>query len=129
MAVFTFDFDDTLVMTRPDDEWGLVEAGVHEGNLATLRQLLAEGHEVHIVTSRHARWERSAHHPPRTVIHEFLAEHELQVAGVHFTSGNLKWQTLMQLGSTHHWDDDEDEIFAASKVGIGTTLVACPLWD
>lgn len=63
------------------------------------------------------------------MIHEFLAEHELVVAGVVFTNGRLKWQTLMALGSSHHWDDDEEEIQAASKVGIGTTLVPMPLWD
>jgi len=107
--VVTFDFDDTLLWKRyVRDEDGEIEDVVVDGpnpeGLSLLRKALADGHEVHVVTTR-----RSA-----------LKEDTLGwlrkwgvldgLVGVHFTNGRLKRDKLAELGADVHHDDDEDEL-------------------
>ena len=113
MAVVTFDFDDTLTQTRWDnDEEGFIFVGPNHSVLKTLREHIAAGDEVHIVTSRtgpsmDSEGFISQHGQPsvRLFLQEFLGDVINSLAGVHFTGG-LKRDTLIQLGSTKHFDDD-----------------------
>ena len=53
--IYSFDYDETLIRHRPDPEdpeFGVVYDGLHEENIAKLRELAAAGHTVLIVTSR-----------------------------------------------------------------------------
>ena len=129
MSVFTFDFDDTLMMTQPCPEWGVRELGPNFDNIEEIRQLVSAGHTVFIVTGRTPRWESSGGAPVRISVHDFIREHQLPVSGVHFTSGKLKASTLLKLRSVKHWDDDEEEIRLAIKNGIEGVLVPTPIWD
>lgn len=115
----SFDFDDTLLLTRPDEDWGLVEAGPNEPMLAALWAHHEAGDTIIIVTSRHERHELPKPQtfmrlkdipPPRTPVCVFVAKHKLPVKEIHFTNGEDKVVTLERLGVNKHFDDDEDEL-------------------
>jgi len=117
MAVVTFDFDDTLTQTRWDhEEECFIFVGPNHQMCNTLREHLASGDAVHIVTSRtgpamNNRGFIQLHGQPSVRV--FLEEHMHdvldQLAGVHFTGG-LKRDMLIELGSTKHFDDDPVEL-------------------
>ena len=120
MAVVTFDFDDTLTQTQwSNEEECFIFMGPNTKILNTLREHLLLGDEVHIVTSRLGpdvdsdgqthRWGQPS---VSSFIQEHLADVQAQIKGVHFTSGNLKWATLHNLGSEKHFDDDPCELEA-----------------
>ena len=50
----------------------------------------------------------------------FANAHGLKVASILHTDGNDKADTLKNMGSVLHYDDDEVEIKAANKLGIET---------
>jgi len=127
----TFDFDDTLLMTRPDEEWGVVEDGPNTLVIEKMRAFLDAGHEVHIVTTRKAAGEeQDDSEPTRTAVRPFLQEHRLldRIAGIHFTDGVPKADTIKRLGSNKHFDDDDHEIDNLPKGCIGVHVLT-PLWD
>ena len=145
MPTVTFDFDDTLTLTAPCEEWGSVHVGPHLENIALLKRLESEGNTIYIVTSRVAAGEAGpiptphpcvaecSSHPPgsmdrEVVVEDFVREHGLPVEGVEFTDTKLKAMTLFLLGSARHYDDCEEEI-AALPEGIEGVLVPCPYWD
>ncbi len=108
----TFDFDQTLTVSRWDEE---NEDFVHMGpNLVMVQCLKAHldmGNEVHIVTSRHEKFEKVGHHDaPR--VSDFLRSEGIfgQISGIHFTNGEWKADTIKRLGSLRHHDDDEEEL-------------------
>jgi len=123
MAVVTFDFDDTLTQTQWDPEWEEFQfVGPNLVMLQTLRSHLDMGDEVHIVTSRIMRVELDPPVPGSgptisTFLREHLGDDLDRLSGVHFTSGNLKWKKLVELGSEKHFDDDPCEL-EALPVGI-----------
>ena len=106
----SFDFDGTLVRTRLDDDWGMVEDGPNEEMIETLREHAAAGDKGIIVTSRVESQEAFNAEFGITPVARFVEEHELPVASIHFTGGNLKLRTLEQQGVTKHFDDDPDEL-------------------
>lgn len=121
--IVSFDFDSTLFLTRFDEDFGVVEAGPNLPMLSRLRAHLAEGDTVWIVTSRRA--DQSAG------VESFLAEHALDVAGVHFTSGAHKIDTLLTLGVTVHHDDGRSpysaRAYAIKLSAYAIALEATPL--
>lgn len=140
----SFDFDDTLLLTRPDDEWGAVEAGPNEPMLAALREHAAAGDTIVIVTSRieaheldglshqvGAGGEIAPHaEPPRTPVFVFVAAHKLPVTAVHFTNGRDKVSTLVALGVSKHFDDDDFELNLLDGTGIESVLAPShPAWE
>jgi hypothetical protein len=121
MAIVTFDFDDTLTQTQwNNEEECFMFVGPNTIICNTLREHLLLGDEVHIVTSRLGPDMNAdglsipGHGQPSVVA--FLQEHMPDVkdklAGIHFTSGALKWATLHDLGSEKHFDDDPCELEA-----------------
>jgi len=128
--IYSFDYDETLIRHKPDPEdpeFSITYDGLHEENIAKLRELAAAGHTVLIVTSRSKRtgdkhpWD-SAPDPE-----ELVAELELPVESIHYTHGDLKAETLLSLGVVEHWDDDEEEVAAAEAAGIKANLVPSAL--
>jgi len=114
-SVVTFDFDDTLLNTRPDEDWGLVEDGPNIQMINHLHKLKSAGHTVYVISTRIKKHEDISHYEPdhpayRQDIQAFIDEHALPVDGIFFTNGNYKAATLMKLGSVLHFDDDEEEI-------------------
>lgn len=117
MAVVTFDFDDTLTQTRWDNEEEcFIFVGPNRQMCTTLRDHLKDGDVVHIVTSRTGPAVNSEgfiqpHGQPsvRMFLEEHLGDVLDMLAGVHFTGG-LKRDTLIDLRSTKHFDDDPVEL-------------------
>ena len=141
--IYSFDYDETLIRHKPDPEdpeFSITYDGLHEENIAKLRELAAAGHAVIIVTSRSKRtgdkhpWD-SAPDPE-----ELQAELDLPLTPVldpedadgepktiHYTYGDLKASKLARLGVVEHWDDDEEEVAAAEAAGIKANLVPSAL--
>ena len=123
--VITFDFDDTLLWTavERDADGEYLDHGPIGKNphvFPRLLDALDSGAEVHLVTSR-----RSETRPE--VLHWLKRWGVLdRLAGVHFTEGRLKHDTLERLGSEQHFDDDPEELAHLPKGCLG---VRAPLHD
>ena len=117
----TFDFDDTLFSWEwdPEDEC-LIPGGTNAEILDDLIEAKRKGSQVFIVTSRMKAYERAGNGPS---IREWLAQEDVVVDGVYFTEGDFKAETLLELGSILHYDDDLAEIEMAEAVGIPTIHV------
>ena len=107
--VVTFDFDSTLLwwgVTRDED--GDVDemfpAGQNPHTWPIFTAALDRGAQVNIVTSRMERL--------RAETERILDEWGVldRLSGVHFTNGQPKRTMLSVLGSTAHFDDDEEEL-------------------
>jgi hypothetical protein len=125
--VITFDFDDTLLWTAVDrDEDGsYVEhnpIGQNPYVFPRLLEALDSGNEVHIVTSRRSR--------TRPEVLAWLEEWGVldRLAGVHFTEGALKHDTLERLGSRQHFDDDPEELAHLPEGCRGVRAPLHPSW-
>jgi len=121
--IYSFDFDNTLIRYHTLEDGDVEYLGPHEGNIALLKDLAAQGNKVIIVTSRSKlkgpklKWDKAP--TPEEAILEF----GLPVEEVHYTYGNLKVDKLIELGVTKHWDDDDDEVAAAWAAGIEAVAV------
>lgn len=124
MTIVSFDFDDTLawneVIRDPADGEieDVVPAGVNPHIMPLLHAALDRGDEVHIVTTRHDRLRED------TLSH--LREWGVldRLAGVHFTNGEWKAQTLASLRVEVHHDDDQEEL---DRLPSGCSGVLAPL--
>lgn len=121
----SFDFDDTLVQTRPDEDCFLVEVGPNEALITEMRTLANQGHTLLIVTSRREDREGDS---TRTKVATFVADHNLPVAQVVFTEGQPKAPFLTALGVGKHFDDDGDELAALSTSIQGVLVPLHPSW-
>jgi len=130
--VVSFDFDDTLLLTRPCADWGTVGAGPNKPMLAALREHAAGGDAVIIVTTRNESRDAEAHKgmgPSRTPVSVFVALHGLPVDSIHFTDGEHKAETLVALGVSKHFDDDDDELALLPEGIEGVLAPLHPDWD
>jgi len=107
--VVTFDFDDTLLWRRIErDEEGefidVVDDGPNPEGLILLKQAINNGYKVYIVTTRSEK--------KREDTQNWLRKWNVldKIAGIHFTDGKLKRDTLAELGSQIHYDDDIQEL-------------------
>lgn len=124
MSVVTFDFDNTLKMTAMTPDGFEVDLGPNLVMLQNLRAYLANGQQVHIVTTR------TLGHGEvlgATEVDLFCSDHDLTVSGIHFTNGKDKTPTLLALGTVRHFDDDPDEIDALPD-GVGVLVPVDPSW-
>jgi len=121
--IYSFDFDNTLAKYKIDplDNERTVYDGPHEENLNKLKQLVADGNTVYIVTARHK--DEPLYHDISPTPEGFVEEQNLTVDGIYYTNGQLKAPKLLKLGVTEHWDDSKEEITAADAVGIRTHFV------
>jgi FMN phosphatase YigB (HAD superfamily) len=124
----TFDFDDTIMMLRPSEDWGSVVDGPNKKIINLMKKHKKMGDRVIIVTSRLQNretggpWEEE--HPAyMPSVQEYIDKYNLPVEQVVFTNGDLKAQHLLKLRSDLHFDDDEQELAAANEVGIKTVQV------
>lgn len=128
--VITFDFDDTLRVTKADREYD-PETGTWslEGIIYTDDQnpvvfpkfeaALNRGDEVHIVTSR--SWSKDTVEEMQAWLR---SQGITRIPPIHFTGGALKHDTLARLGSRQHFDDDPEEL---SHLPRGCRGVQAPL--
>lgn len=121
----SFDFDDTLLQTLPDEDSFLVEGGPNEAMLDLLRAHAAAGDEVFIVTSRFPDNLRSSN---RTKVADFVATHALPVKAIVFTAGQLKVEAIVALGVEKHFDDDIDELIPLPWPIQGVLVALHPAW-
>jgi len=128
--VVTFDFDDTLALSNWDEEEGnWAHIGPHKSFIDKLQQYKNKGNTVYVVTSRNEKYESQAlENPNQKAVQEFLDEHGINVDGVYFTNGQSKIETLLQLGSTIHHDDDPGDILDARANDI-EAIISDPYGD
>lgn len=113
--VVTFDFDHTLRYEYSDDieydkrryQWG--EPNID--SVSMFRKLQAEN-DVYIVTTRQGS------NLSRTQIKEFCKEQGLNPKDIIFTDGKDKVDTLVNMGSNWHFEDDDEEIKQIKAAGI-----------
>ena len=128
--VITFDFDDTLSLSHwgeEEDDW--VYDGPNLPFIEKLKKYKAAGDTVYVVTSRYEKYEESSlEKSDQRAVQEFLDEHGIDVDGVYFTNGQPKIETLLQLGSTMHHDDDPGDILDSRENDI-EAVVSDPYGD
>jgi hypothetical protein len=120
--VITFDFDDTLRLTKllRDEDGDIVDIDYSgdEPNPVVFPEFesaLDRGDTVYVVTSRSekTRGEVESWLKRKLIIRDengkVLKDRFELLAGIHFTGGDLKRDTLLSLGSQLHYDDDEEE--------------------
>ena len=127
----TFDFDNTIMMTRPDEDWGQVVDGPNKDVIKIMRDHKQKNHRVIVVTSRMKANETGGPYDPdhpayMPSVAEYLEKQNVVVDQIIFTNGNLKVDKLIELGSDLHFDDDEEELDAADKEGIKTVQIRNP---
>jgi len=119
--VITFDFDDTLSLSHwgeEEDDW--VNDGPNWPMVEKLKEYINNPSiKVYVVTSRYEKDEpKSFENPDQYSVKQFLDEHGLKVDGLYFTNGQPKIETLLQLGSMIHHDDDPGDIIDARANNI-----------
>ena len=127
----TFDFDNTIMMTRPDEDWGQVVDGPNKDVIKLMKKHKQMGDQVIVVTSRMQRNETGGPYDPdhpayMPSVAEYLEKYGVEVDRVMFTDGDLKAETLAQINSDLHFDDDEEELNAADEKGIKTVQIRNP---
>ena len=127
----TFDFDNTIMMTRPDEDWGQVVDGPNKDVIKLMKKHKQMGDQVIVVTSRMQRNETGGPYDPdhpayMPSVAEYLEKYGVEVDRVMFTDGDLKAETLVQINSDLHFDDDEEELNAADEKGIKTVQIRNP---
>lgn len=130
----TFDFDNTIMMTRPDEDWGQVVDGPNKDVIKIMRHHKEMGDQVIVVTSRMKRNETNQFYDPdhpayMPSVAEYLEKYNIEVDQILFTDGDLKAETLERINSELHFDDDEDELNAADEKGIKTVQIRNPYYS
>jgi len=104
--IVSFDFDSTILKKEWDEEEGQdVPKGLDPIAAGLIQKERANGNTVIIVTSRYGP------EPAFGYDNEDLFEiaKELEIEDVHFTNGEDKVKTLLDLGVEKHYDDDSHE--------------------
>lgn len=120
----TFDFDSTLTKpVKESFEWqdtGFWETSTQprEKVLDILQAFVEDGHRVEIVTTRDSRNSME--------VFDFIHEHSLPVCDVHFTNGDDKRETLLELGSGLHFDDSLRDLKLLEDTDVKTKIVPHP---
>lgn len=116
--IVTFDFDDTLKFTDTGTATPMVQA---------MKELLLSGWDVRIVTSRKKDQllgsddQETSFSDAEEEIRMFLIQNDLpENMKVYFTDWQDKLDTLKNIGTSAHFDDDEEQIqsIKASDSGI-----------
>jgi len=113
--VVTFDFDHTLRYEYSDEiehEQKQFQWGEPNINSVSMFRKLQDDNDVYIVTTR------QGDNLNRTRIQEFCKEQGLRPKDIIFTNGNDKIDTLVNLGSNWHFEDDDKEINQIKSAGI-----------
>jgi hypothetical protein len=109
LRVVTVDYDDTLLFSQYDmDRLCVVDWQVNVGLVRKLRQMIAQGTKVYLVTARNPGLEDDT--PFATPPYRFVKEQGLNISGLYYTCGEFKADTLVNLKSELHFDDNEEEL-------------------
>jgi hypothetical protein len=109
LRVVTVDYDDTLLFHQWDPKRMVIcDWRVNAGLVRKLRQMIAEGTKVYLVTARDPGLEDDT--PIETPPYRFVQEQRLNISGLYYTCGEYKVDTLVKLGSELHFDDNEEEL-------------------
>ena len=122
MSTITFDFDNTIAMSHMNldsDDVEYVFDGYNEPVVTKIKEHIANGDDVFIVTSRIKT--KEGMFPDDTIpkhlenlgLHGYFLPNRL-----YYTDGKPKLQTLRQLGSELHWDDDPEEMINLKNAGL-----------
>jgi hypothetical protein len=101
--MITFDFDSTLTKPSQDDDgiwWDTLNP--NQNMIERIKDFALKGRTIKIVTSRADS--------QLFEVSEFVKKHDLPISAIHATNGDDKVNTLRELGSTLHFDDDAHEI-------------------
>lgn len=120
----TFDFDSTL--TKPVKEsFAWQDSSFWESSLQPREKVLDilqcfvdQGHRVEVVTTR----DRTS----ADEVFEFINEHSLPVRDVHFTQGEPKRETLLELESSLHFDDSLQDLELLEDTDVDSRIVPHP---
>ena len=106
--VVTFDFDNTIVKSFLNKtEEGVEEyqfGGINKEIIKRLKSFKSAGKTVLVVTSRQSDLEND-----EMSVKSILNQLNIEVDGVFYTNNEPKARKLYELGSTLHYDDDEQE--------------------
>ena len=123
--VISFDFDNSLSLSKYDEEYGMIDDGPNMEMVNKLKQHKANGDTVYIVTARTKEHEKlyssgleKGDAGYTQTVKEFVVDNDLPVDGTYFTNGRLKAKTLLELGVDLHYDDNDDEVQACKDAGI-----------
>ena len=114
MAVITFDFDDTMVMSHmliKENKPVFVFDGYNNKIIDLIRSHIANGDDVHIVTARSK--DKESLFPEFSVpvyLDKLSLGHYFTPERIHYTESALKLEILQKLGSMLHYDDSLEEI-------------------
>ena len=121
--IVTFDFDNTIAMSHmvigPDGDVKYEFDGYNDQIIAKIKEHIQNQDEIHIVTSRIKTKEGMfpedtiPKHLERLNLQGYFLPHRL-----HYTDGQPKIQTLRQIGSEMHWDDDVEEMISLKSSPI-----------
>jgi FMN phosphatase YigB (HAD superfamily) len=121
--IYSFDFDNTLIRYRTLEDGDVEYLGPHEENIQLVKNLAAAGNKIIIVTSRAKPTGPKKSWDDSPLPEELIAEFDLPIEDIYYTSGNFKADKLVELGVQKHWDDDDEEVAAAEAAGIEAVLV------
>ena len=96
--IITVDFDDTIRMS----DGGYPNTEV----IDKIKQFKVDGTKVYIVTSRKNTSDN------KLFINDFLTKNNCSHDGIHLTDLKDKWYNIRELGSSMHFDDDDEEFKA-----------------
>ena len=121
--VVTFDFDNTIALSHmifdADGDVTYGFDGYNELIVKEVKQHIANGDEVYIVTSRIQA--KESIFPEDTIpkhIHRLGLQDYFLPDRLFYTDGHAKIQLLKRLGSQLHWDDDVEEMVALKSSTI-----------
>ena len=121
--LYSFDFDNTLIRYRTLEDGDVKYLGPHEENITLLKDLASRGNKIIIVTSRSKLKGEKRPWDDAPTPEEAIELFSLPVEEIYYTNGDLKADKMKKLGVSKHWDDDEEEVMAAERVGIEAELV------
>ena len=99
--VVSFDFDSTILKKEWDEEEGMdAPVGLDPIAADLIKKERKAGNKVIIVTSRREGYDNED---------LFEIAKELEIEDIHFTNGEDKVKTLLDLGVEKHYDDDSHE--------------------
>ena len=120
--IVTFDFDNTIAMSYMDlesEDMDYVFQGYNEPIINIIRQHIANKDEVFIVTSR--KEDKEGMYPNDTVpvhLKKLGLDSYFLPNRLFYTNGKAKIDTLREIGSQTHWDDDVEELIALKNSEI-----------
>ena len=114
--LITIDFDDTLCFDNDIDK-------PNQKLIDYIFRMKEKDYRFLIVTARNREYNNLY---AKTDIYDFLEKYNLPITKVVYTNGNLKGNTLKDLKSVLHIDNDLEQIDSCKKAGVKTFYIKNP---